>query len=149
MTTKEANMPDAQDWNTQIIEEFRANGGRVGGPFEGAPVVLLHHNGRKSGREYVTPAMYLPDEVDENTIYVFASKGGAPSNPDWYYNLIVAETGTVERGTETYRVGVRDVTGGDRDRIYDEQAQRYPGFAEYAQKTEGIRTIPVLELRRS
>ena len=91
-------MPEANDWNDKIIAEFRANGGRVGGPFEGAPVVLVHHRGRKSGREYVTPTMYLPDEHDDDTIYVFASKGGAPTNPDWYYNLAAAEEGTIESG---------------------------------------------------
>jgi deazaflavin-dependent oxidoreductase (nitroreductase family) len=141
-------MPDANDWNQQTIAEFRANGGHVGGPFEGAPVVLVHHRGRKSGREYVTPMMYLADGSDDDTIYVFASKGGAPSNPDWYYNLTAAGEGTIERGTETYRVAVRDVTGDERDRIYAEHARRYPGFAEYARQTEGIRTIPVLELPR-
>ena len=142
-------MPDMNDWNEQTIAEFRVNGGRVGGNFEGAPVVLVHHRGRKSGREYVTPTMYLPDERDDNTIYVFASKGGAASNPDWYYNLTAAGEGTIERGTETYRVAVHEVTGNARDRIYYEQARRYPGFALYAQQTAGIRTIPVLELQRS
>jgi deazaflavin-dependent oxidoreductase (nitroreductase family) len=142
-------MPDPNDWNQQTIAEFRANGGRVGGTFEGAPLVLVHHTGRKSGREYVTPTMYLPDQRDDNTIYVFASKGGTPSNPDWYYNLTAVGEGTIERGTETYRVAVREVTGNERDRIYDEQARRYPGFAEYAQQTAGIRTIPVLELQRA
>src|SRR5450755_3612798 len=140
-------MHDANEWNHQTITEFRANGGRVGGPFEGAPVVLVHHRGRKSGIEYVTPMMYLPDDRDD-TIYVFASKGGAPSNPDWYYNLTAAGEGTIERAAETYRVAVRDVTGNDRNRISDEQARRYPGFAEYAQQTVRIRTIPVIELLR-
>jgi deazaflavin-dependent oxidoreductase (nitroreductase family) len=93
--------------------------------------------------------MYLPDESDEGRIYVFASKAGDPRNPDWYYNLTTAGSAAVERGTETYDVTVREVTGPDRDRMYGEQAIRYPGFAEYAEKTEGIRTIPVLELRRS
>lgn len=142
-------MPDANDWNDKIIAEFRANGGRVGGPFEGAPVVLVHHRGRKSGREYVNPLMYLPDEGADEKIYVFASKGGAPSNPDWYYNLTTAGEGTVERGTDTYHVAVRELTGDEHDRVYDEHAGRYPGFADYAQKTAGIRTIPVLELRRT
>jgi deazaflavin-dependent oxidoreductase (nitroreductase family) len=141
-------MPDANDWNEQTIAEFRANGGHVGGTFEGAPLVLVHHRGRKSGRVYVNPTMYLPDERDDNTIYIFASKGGASSHPDWYYNLTAAAEGTIERGQETYRVAVREVTGNERDRIYDEQARRYPGFAEYAQQTAGIRTIPVLELQR-
>ena len=142
-------MPEANDWNEKIIAEFRANGGRVGGPFEGAPVVLVHHRGRRSGREYVNPMMYLPDDSDDGTIYVFASKAGAPSNPDWYYNLTAAGEGTVERGTDIYQVTVRELNGDERDRIYDVQAQRYPGFAGYAQRTAGIRTIPVLELRRS
>ena len=136
------------NWNDTVISEFRANEGRLGGGFEGAPVVLVHHRGRTSGRDYVNPVMYLPDD-DPDTIYVFASKGGAPTNPDWYYNLIAAGEGTVERGTDTYPVAVHEVTGEERDRIYDEQAQRYPGFADYARQTDGVRTIPVLALRRS
>ncbi|WP_157121035.1 nitroreductase/quinone reductase family protein [Nocardia miyunensis] len=137
------------DWNAKIIAEFRANEGRVGGPFEGAPVLLLHHRGRKSGRESVTPTMYMADDQDPDLIYVFASKAGAPTNPDWYYNLTAAGSAEIERGTETYPVTVGEVTGADRDRIFDEQARRYPGFAEYAQKAAGIRTIPVLSLRRA
>jgi deazaflavin-dependent oxidoreductase (nitroreductase family) len=82
-------------------------------------------------------------------IYVFATRGGAPINPDWYYNLTAAGEGSVERGTETYNVTVRDVIGDERDRIYAEQARRYPGFAEYERQTDGLRTIPVLELRRA
>ncbi len=142
-------MPEASDWNAKVIAEFRANGGRVGGPFEGAPMVLVHHRGRKSGREYVNPVMYLPDDGDDDTIYVFATKAGAPSHPDWYYNLTAAGEGTVERGTGTYRVTVRELAGDERDRVYREQAHRYPGFAGYARQTAGIRTIPVLELKRS
>jgi len=137
------------DWNAATIAEFRANEGRVGGNFEGAPMVLLHHHGRKSGREYVTPTMYLPNETDPDTIYVFATKGGAPTNPDWYRNLTAAGASTIERGTETYKVTVDEVTGADRDRIYGEQARRYPGFAEYERRTAGVRTIPVLELKRA
>jgi deazaflavin-dependent oxidoreductase (nitroreductase family) len=142
-------MPDPNEWNAKTIAEFRANGGRVGGVFEGAPIVLVHHDGRKSGRDYVTPTMYLADDADSGTIYVFATKSGAPSNPDWYYNLTTTGAGTVERGTETYAVTVRELLGDERDRIYNEQARRYPGFAEYEQRTAGIRTIPVLELQRS
>src|SRR5207302_2000390 len=129
----------------RTIAEFRANGGRVGGTFEGAPLVLVHHRGRKSGREYVNPVMYLAGDADSGTIYVFATKAGAPSNPDWYHNLTAIGAGTVERGTETYSVTVRELQGDERDRIYDEQARRFPGFADYAQSTAGIRTIPVLE----
>jgi deazaflavin-dependent oxidoreductase (nitroreductase family) len=138
----------AGNWNDSAIAEFRANEGRLGGTFEGAPVVLVHHRGRTSGRDYVTPMMYLPDDNDPDTIYVFATKGGAPTNPDWYYNLIAASEGTVERGADTYPVTVHELTGKERDRIYDEQARRYPGFADYARQTAGVRTIPVLALRR-
>src|SRR4051794_40829198 len=88
------------DFNTNVIEEFRANHGRVGGPFEGAPMVLVHHRGRKSGTEYVTPMMYLPDKSEPDTIYVFASKAGAPSNPEWYRNLVATGRARVEVGDE-------------------------------------------------
>ena len=141
-------MSETLDWNAKTIAEFRANEGKVGGNFEGAPLVLVHHRGRASGREYVAPMMYLPDETQPDVIYVFATKGGAPTSPDWYHNLAAAGRGSVERGTETYEVTVRELTGPDRDRIYAEQAHRYPGFAEYARQTAGIRTIPVLELTR-
>jgi deazaflavin-dependent oxidoreductase (nitroreductase family) len=135
------------DWNTQVIEEFRANAGRVGGNFEGAPMVLLHHKGRRTGRDLVAPVMYLPG--DDGVIYVFASKGGAPDHPEWYRNLVAAGEGVVEVGAETYPVTVTDLAGEERDTVYAEQARRYPGFAEYAEKTKGVRTIPVLALRRA
>jgi deazaflavin-dependent oxidoreductase (nitroreductase family) len=141
-------MPEANNWNDNFIKEFRANGGRAGGNFEGAPVTLVHHIGRKSGRRYVNPMMYLLDDADIDAIYVFATAAGAPSNPDWYYNLIAAGEGTVELGIETYPVTVRELQGDERDRIYDEQARRYPSFADYAKSTASIRTIPVLELKR-
>jgi deazaflavin-dependent oxidoreductase (nitroreductase family) len=136
------------DWNTQVIEEFRANEGRVGGQFEGAPMTLVHHRGRKTGRELVNPMMYLRDDADTDTIYVFASKGGAPTHPDWYSNLVAAGEAEVEVGTEQYPVTVTELTGDERDRVYAEQARRYPGFADYERKTAGVRTIPVLALRR-
>src|SRR4026209_2321202 len=101
------------DWNAKTIAEFRANEGRVGGIFEGAPMVLVHHRGRKSGREYVTPTQYLPHETALNVGHVFATKGGVPTNPDWYYNLTIVGNGSVERGTETYNVTVREVKGAD------------------------------------
>jgi deazaflavin-dependent oxidoreductase (nitroreductase family) len=137
------------DWNAKTIEEFRANEGKVGGTFEGSPLVLVHHRGRTSGREYVTPVMYLPDDSDPDVIFVFATRGGAPVSPDWYHNLTAAGRGSIERGTETYEVTVRDLTGAERDHIYAEQARRYPGFAEYERQTAGVRTIPVLELSRA
>lgn len=136
------------DHNQRIISEFRANGGRVGGSFEGAPMVLVHHRGRRSGNEYVNPMMYLAADDSPDTIYVFASKAGAPVNPDWYHNLVAAGAGSVEVGTEHYPVTVTELHGAERDRVYAEQARRYPRFGEYAAKTAGIRTIPVLALHR-
>jgi deazaflavin-dependent oxidoreductase (nitroreductase family) len=142
-------MSSPADWNAKTIAEFRANEGKVGGIFEGAPMVLVHHRGRTSGQERVTPTMYLPDDTDPDIIYVFATKGGAPDNPDWYRNLAAAGEGSIERGTGTYKVTARELKGAERDRIYAEQARRYPGFAEYERQTAGVRTIPVLELRRA
>jgi deazaflavin-dependent oxidoreductase (nitroreductase family) len=139
-------MSNPNNWNEKVIADFRANDGRVGGPFEGAPMVLVHHRGRRTGHEYVNPMMYLASERGDGAIYVFASKGGAPTNPDWYYNLTAAGAGSVELGTGTFPVSVRELHGEEHDRIYAEQARRYPGFAEYAEKTAGVRTIPVLEL---
>ena len=110
---------------------------------------MANHRGRKSGREYVTPTMYLPHDTEPDNIYVFATKAGAPTNPDWHSNLTAAGHGSAERGTETYKVAVRELTGAERDRIYAEQARRYPGFAGYARQTAGVRTIPVLELSRA
>lgn len=135
------------EWNDKVIAEFRANHGRVSGPFEGAPIVLVHHVGRRSGTERVNPMMYLPGDGGES-IYVFASKAGAPTNPDWYHNLTAAGRARVEVGDEDYEVRVQELTGAERDRVYAEQARRYPGFAEYEEKAEGHRIIPVLALRR-
>jgi deazaflavin-dependent oxidoreductase (nitroreductase family) len=146
---QEFDMSEALDWNAKTIAEFRANEGRVGGVFEGAPIVLLHHRGRKSGGQYLSPVMYLPHDTEPDIIYVFATRGGGPHNPDWYYNLTAAGDGSVERGTEAYKVTVRELPGPERDRIYAEQARRYPGFAEYERQTAGVRTIPVLELSRA
>jgi deazaflavin-dependent oxidoreductase (nitroreductase family) len=137
------------DWNAQVIEQFRANHGRVGGPFEGAPMALLHHRGRKTGTEYISPVMYLPDEADPDTVYVFASKAGAPTHPEWYRNLMAAGRGRVEIGDDELEVEVSELTGDERDRIFAEQVRRRPGFGEYAEKTAGIRTIPVLALHRA
>lgn len=92
--------------------------------------------------------MYLQSDDDSAVMYIFASMPGAPTNPAWYDNLIAAGSTDVEVGSETFPVSVSELTGADRDRIYAEQARRYPGFGEYAEKTEGVRTIPVLALRR-
>ena len=131
------------DFNARIIAEFRENGGRVGGNFEGAPVLLLHTRGARSGRERINPMMYL--ELD-GRLFVFASKAGADSNHDWYHNLVADPEVEVELGTERFTARAAPLTGDERTRIYDEQASRYPGFREYQDKTE--RQIPVVELTR-
>jgi deazaflavin-dependent oxidoreductase (nitroreductase family) len=136
-------MADVNDWNSGIIEEFRANGGKVGGPFEGAPLLLLTTTGAKSGKKHTTPVMYLEDG---DRVLVFASKAGAPSNPAWYHNLRANPEATVEVGTDTYRVAAEVLEGEERDRLYAKQAAAYPGFAEYQEKTD--RVIPVVALER-
>ncbi len=141
-------MPDFNDWNQGVIKEFRANEGRVGGSFAGAPLILVHHLGRTSGKEYVSPLVYLSGEGGDDSMYIFASKGGAPVNPDWYRNLIATGEATVEVGTSTFQVAVAELTGDERDDVFAEQVKRMPGFGDYAKKTEGIRTIPVLQLTR-
>lgn len=148
-------MTERDGWNARIIEEFRTNEGRVGGPFTGVPIVLVHHVGRRSGTERVSPLAYLPGEAvgaGDDVVYVFASKAGAPTNPDWYHNLVSAGSARIERGTPSgivsEAVTVRELRGDERDTVYAVQAARVPGFAGYAAKAEGIRTIPVIELRR-
>jgi deazaflavin-dependent oxidoreductase (nitroreductase family) len=136
------------DWNQGVITEFRANEGKVGGMFEGAPMILVHHVGRKSGKEYVSPLVYLPGEGDDDSLYIFASKGGAPEHPEWYRNLVAAGQTTVEVGASVFPVTVTELSGDERDSVYARQVERMPGFGEYAQKTEGIRKIPVLRLTR-
>jgi deazaflavin-dependent oxidoreductase (nitroreductase family) len=136
------------DFNATIIDEFRANEGRVGGRFEGAPMVLVHHQGRKSGKDYINPMVFLPDDNDPKVMYVFASKGGHHAHPDWYHNLVAAGRATVEVGTETFEVDVEELTGSKRDGVYAEQVSRNPHFGEYEKKTEGVRTIPVLSMIR-
>lgn len=131
------------EWNKTIIEEFRANQGVLGGDFEGAPVLLLHTTGAKSGVERVNPMMYLNEN---GRVYVFASKAGADTHPDWYHNLRAHPKVSVEVGTEHYDAMARDVEGDERTRVYAEQASRFPGFADYQAKTS--RVIPVVELIR-
>ena len=135
----------ANDWNKNIIEEFRANEGRVGGRFEGRPILLLHHTGARSGVERVNPLAYQP--LDDGAVAVFASKGGAPTNPDWYYNLIANPKAAVEIGTDTFDVVARVADGEERDRIWERQKELMPGFADYEQKTS--RPIPVVVLEKA
>jgi deazaflavin-dependent oxidoreductase (nitroreductase family) len=137
-------MAEMNDFNTGIIEEFRANHGKVGGNFEGAPMVLLTTTGAKSGKKRVNPLVSRPDG---DVIYVFASKGGAPTNPDWYYNLLAHPEVEVEFGDDTFGAAATPVVGPERDRIYAAQAEKFPGFADYQKATD--RVIPVVELRRT
>ena len=133
------------EWNDKIIAEFRANGGRVGGPFEGAPLLLLHSTGAKSGVERVSPMMYRT--VDDDSWAVFASKAGADSNPDWYHNLVANPRATVEIGTETIDVTARVAGAEEREPIWAAQKADYSGFADYESKTP--RVIPVVILHRA
>jgi deazaflavin-dependent oxidoreductase (nitroreductase family) len=129
--------------NQAIIDEFRANEGRVGGYFEGRPILLLTHTGARTGRKYTNPVVYLPDD---GRLVIFATKGGAPSNPAWYGNLKAHPTATVEVGTERYDVDVAELHGEERDRLYARQTEIMPTFAEYEARTS--RRIPVLALTR-
>ncbi len=136
-------MSDLDDFNRAIIEEFRANDGNVGGPFEGAPVLLLTTTGAKTGERRTTPVMYLPDG---ERMVIFASKGGAPTNPAWYHNLLATPTATVEVGAETLDADAVVTSGEEREKLFNRQAELYPQFADYAQKTS--RQIPVVALVR-
>lgn len=132
---------NVDDFNARNIEEFRANHGRLGGNFEGAPVLLLHSIGAKSGEERVSPMMYM---ADGERYLVFASAAGADRNPAWYWNLIAHPDVSIEVGDQRLDVRAVELTGADRDVKYAEQAKRYPGFADYQRKT--TRTIPVISL---
>ena len=136
-------MSETNDWNAKIIDEFRANEGKVGGPFEGANVLLLHTRGAKTGKERVNPVAYQPVGDD---VAIFASKGGADTNPDWFHNLKANPVVTVEIGMDTVEKRARVAEGEERDRIWTRQKEFMPGFAEYEQKTS--RQIPVVILER-
>jgi deazaflavin-dependent oxidoreductase (nitroreductase family) len=129
------------DFNAKIIDEFRANGGRVGGMFEGTPLLLLHHTGARSGQERVNPVAYSRDGQD---YVIFASKGGAPKNPGWYHNLLANPRTTIEVGTDTVSVEASEATGQQRESLFAAQTERSPQFGEYQAKTS--RLIPVILL---
>jgi deazaflavin-dependent oxidoreductase (nitroreductase family) len=129
------------DFNANIIEEFHANEGRVGGMFEGVPLLLLHHTGAKSGKSRVNPLAY---QADDGRYVVFASKGGAPTHPDWYHNLKAQPNVTIEVGPDTIDVLASEASGEERERLFRTQAERVPQFGEYEQKTD--RVIPVIVL---
>jgi deazaflavin-dependent oxidoreductase (nitroreductase family) len=135
----------ANNWNEKIIDEFRANEGRVSGMFEGRPLLLLHHHGAKSGIERVNPLAY--QSLRDGKWAVFASKGGAPTNPDWLHNLIANPDATVEIGTDSFEVKSRVAEGSEREEIWTRQKKLMPGFAEYEKKTS--RPIPVVILERA
>ena len=130
------------DRNQKIIEEFRANDGRVGGNYEGRTLLLLHHKGAKSGTGYVNPLAY--QRLSDDSVAIFASMGGAPRNPDWYYNVVANPDVKVEIGTEELNGRARVTSGDERTEIWEQQKSDWPGFADYEEKTTGIREIPVV-----
>jgi len=137
-------MQDFNEFNRRNIEEFRANEGRLGGSFAGAPMLLLTTTGARSGKRYTNPLMYLPDG---DRLVVFASKGGAPTHPDWYHNLLANPRAGVEVGTESRDVIAVMASGAERDELFTRQAELYPQFGEYQRGT--TRQIPVVILERA
>ena len=140
---EEIHVGNPNEWNKAIIEEFRANGGQVGGQFAGRPLLLLHNTGAKSQQQRVNPLAYT---TDGDRFVVLASKGGAPTNPDWYYNLVAHPLVTVEVGTEQFQARATIAAEPERTRLYDQMAAARPGFAEYQRNT--TRIIPVIVLTR-
>ena len=138
-------MTDRNDWNQQIIKEFRENGGKVGGMFANATLLLLHTKGAKTGQPRLSPLAYL--QLGPTSYAIFGSKAGMPTNPDWYYNLLAHPDASVEIGTETIPVRARVTQGEERERIWTRQKERMPGFADYERKT--TRQIPVIVLERA
>ena len=136
-------MSEVNDWNKNIIEEFRANDGKVGGYFENMTLLLLHTTGAKSGQERINPVAYTKQD---DKLVVIASKSGAPTNPDWYYNIVANPEVTVEVGTEQFSAKATVAEEPKRSELYDNMATQYPGFDEYRQKT--TRAIPVITLTR-
>ncbi|OZF44358.1 nitroreductase family deazaflavin-dependent oxidoreductase [Rhodococcus sp. 14-2470-1b] len=132
------------DFNDQVVAEFRANHGKVGGPFEGAPLLLLHTVGAKSGADRLSPLMYLPDG---DRYVIFASKAGADTNPAWYHNILANPAARIEVGDDTFDVVAQEIRGDERDALYRKQAELYSGFADYEKKT--TRVIPVVALSAS
>lgn len=137
-------MTDMKDFNNQVIEEFRTNSGKVGGMFEGAPLLLLTTTGAKSGQPRVAPLVYT---TDGDRIVIIASKGGAPTHPDWYHNVAVNPEVTVELGTETFPARAEIAAEPERTRLFNAQADIMPNFYEYQKNTD--RTIPVITISRA
>jgi len=135
-------MSDINERNQKIIEEFRANEGKVGGRFEGRTLLLLHTIGAKSGQERVNPVAYTRD--DERYV-IIASKGGAPDHPDWYYNILARRVLTVEVGTETFQVIAKVAKEPERTRLFNKMVESFPGFDDYRRRTD--RELPVIILK--
>jgi deazaflavin-dependent oxidoreductase (nitroreductase family) len=131
------------DYNTSVIEEFRSNKGKVSGPFEGMELLLLTNTGAKSGKEFVIPLVYTEDG---DNLVIIASKGGAPSHPDWYHNLIANPKAKIEVGEEKFEVIAKPTSGEERERLYEQHATKYPNFNEY--KANTTREIPVFLLEK-
>lgn len=136
-------MSEANERNKKIIEEFRSNGGKVGGPFAGRTLLLLHTKGAKSRQERINPVACIKDG---DCLVVIASKGGAPTHPDWYYNVVANPLVSVEVGTEKFQVRATVAEEPERTRLYDKMIETMPGFADYRAKT--TRVIPVIVLTR-
>ncbi|HYB91365.1 MAG TPA: nitroreductase family deazaflavin-dependent oxidoreductase [Candidatus Binataceae bacterium] len=135
--------PERAEFNRKVIEEFRSNGGKVGGQFKGAPMILVTHTGAKSRKTYTTPLVY---SRDGSRYVIIASMAGAPINPDWYHNLKAQPEVTLEVGTEKFRARASEAAGAERDRLFKQQADIMPFFNDYQKKTK--RRIPVLVLER-
>lgn len=136
-------MSDSNNWNQAVIDEFRANAGKVGGYFAGSTLLILHTIGAKSGQERINPVMYVKDGEH---LVIIASKAGAPTNPDWYYNILANPLVTVEVGTEQFQAQAELAPEPERTRLFNKMVDVAPGFAEYQQKT--TRVIPVITLTR-
>jgi len=143
-TQQNEETTDYNEFNRQLIEEFRANGGKVSGVFAGAPLLLLTTTGARSGQPRVAPLAYT---TDDNRWVVIASKGGAPTHPDWFYNLRANPEVTVEVGTESFPARATITTGAERQRLFDQMAAQMPNFAEYQRNT--VRQLPVIVLERA
>lgn len=137
-------MSVVEDFNQQVIAEFRANGGKVGGMFAGTALLLLHTTGAKTGRDLISPLAY---HAEGERLLIFASKGGADVNPAWYHNLVAHPDVIVELGSETMPMRATIITGPERDRLFAEQVERAPGFGDYQRKTSRI--IPIIALDRA
>jgi deazaflavin-dependent oxidoreductase (nitroreductase family) len=133
---------ELHEWNRKMVEEFRANGGKPGGPFAGSPLLLLHTIGARTGEERINPLMY--QDLMNGKVAVFATANGAPTHPDWYYNLVVNPNVSAEIGSESRRFRASTALGEEREEVWSRQKLRFPSFADFEEMT--IRQIPVVIL---